>query len=167
MVKKRLGHNESCIETNNRFSRHTVYESSVKLKKQVRSIALQTLAFHGEEAEPPRLRLRGLSLSSISRRSRVSSASFHLVFKKSMQNKKILKRVNKDPNDQVKDSLKSLPYRSGLSLAEILMSSLFPFTASQQHYLSLQQGLLCFPPDSRFCMLLLHPSRFVRFHLQF
>jgi len=45
--------------------------------KLVRFIALQPLAFRGEEAEPPRLRLRGLILSSISLSSRVSSAPFH------------------------------------------------------------------------------------------
>ncbi|WP_455675799.1 hypothetical protein [Pradoshia sp.] len=49
----------------------------MKFNEQVRSIALQPLAFRGEEAEPPRLRLRGLILSSTSRRSRATSAPFH------------------------------------------------------------------------------------------
>jgi len=50
---------------------------TVKRRNLVRSTALQTLAFRGEEAEPPRLRLRGLSFSSTSRRSQVSYAPFH------------------------------------------------------------------------------------------
>ncbi|WP_455675158.1 hypothetical protein [Pradoshia sp.] len=49
----------------------------MKFEEQVRSIALQPLAFRGEEDEPPRLRLRGLILSSTSRRSRTTSAPFH------------------------------------------------------------------------------------------
>ncbi|WP_455675222.1 hypothetical protein, partial [Pradoshia sp.] len=69
----------------------------VKFKEQVRSIALQPLAFRGEEDEPPRLRLRGLILSSTSRRSRATSAPFHqLLIMECRMNKSI--EININPN---------------------------------------------------------------------
>ena len=49
----------------------------LKVENLVRSITAPDTRFAGEEAEPPQLCLRGLSLSSTSRRSQVSSAPFH------------------------------------------------------------------------------------------
>ncbi|MEW4222293.1 hypothetical protein [Rossellomorea marisflavi] len=47
--------------------------------KVVRSFSLQGLAFRGEEVEPPRLRLRGLELSSLPVGVKSLPASIHSV----------------------------------------------------------------------------------------
>ncbi|KAB2330942.1 hypothetical protein F7732_17175 [Bacillus mesophilum] len=70
--RKKLGQNEINI------SKTRIFNILVSVFNQDRSIALRTLGFRGEQAEPPRhFVLRGLTLCSAARRSRGPSAPFH------------------------------------------------------------------------------------------